>query len=142
MYKKSKIMREIRTLCNKGTRYSAALRQLKVNQQTIENWRNSRPMLEGYFLKVIDSVDERRTDAVEDTLFDRIIKSVASPAEIIFYLANRRPNRWKRQDNGMHFDQSQHYHFTRMSDEQLLNEIRKTESDLFGKIKGRIPEKA
>ena len=141
MYKKAETIRAIRKKMEAGNKYVAACESIVKRAYTIELWRNQYPRLDRYFLKLMDKRDDKIVDAIELKLEDRILKGEASPAEVIFYLCNRRPKKWKRGDNGILFDQSQHYHFTKMTDEQLINEIRKTESDLLGGIKSRIPEK-
>jgi len=40
-------------------------------------------------------------------------------------------------NSGLNIDQSTHYHYTKMSDEDLDNEIRKSYEDLFSKTTGR-----
>ena len=45
-------------------------------------------------------------------------------------------------NGGLNIDNSTHYHYTKMSDEELDNEIRKSYKDLFSKTSGReTPEK-
>ena len=78
-----------------GTRYTRACNQVVNTHQTIENWRNKKPLLDRYFLKLLYKRDERITDAVEDKLSDRLVKGEATPTEYIFYLVNRRPKKWQ-----------------------------------------------
>jgi hypothetical protein len=111
MYKKAETIRNIRQLMEKGEKYTRACERIVKRAQTIENWRNKYPRIDRYFLSLIDKREEKIIDAVELKLEDRILKGEASPAEIIFYLANRRSGRWKRHD-GVIIDQSQHNHFT------------------------------
>jgi len=106
MLKKSDVLRQIREQCEKGIRYTNALKRInvngvirKVNPQTIENWRKKYPRIERYCLaiqKLPDIAEEKITDAVENKLKDRLLKGEASAAEYIFYLCNRRPDKWKR----------------------------------------------
>lgn len=46
--------------------------------------------------------DAIRVAAVEDTLFKRIMEETASPAEVIFFLKNRAPDRWKDKQHVQH----------------------------------------
>ena len=78
-----------------GTRYTRACIQIVKTEQTIQNWRKKKPLLDRYFLKLLDKREDRITDAVEDKLFDRLLKGEATPTEYIFYLVNRRPNKWQ-----------------------------------------------
>ena len=108
MYKKADTIRAIRKLMEGGTRYTVSCRQIVKTPQTIENWRNKYPRVERYFTKLMDKREDRITDGIEDKLADRCLRGEASPAEIIFYLCNRRSHKWKRMDSPL-VDQSQHH---------------------------------
>lgn len=116
MLKKSVVLKQIREQCERGVRYTHALRNIiiggtrrKVSPATLKYWR-VRPMIDSYIDYCVNIRDEKITDKIEDKLNDRILQGEASPAEIIFYLCNRRVNRWKRHDTLV--DHSTHYHFT------------------------------
>lgn len=95
MYKKSKIIKDIRKLMESGVKYTAACERLVKTAQTIENWRNKHPRLDRYFLKLMDKRENKVVDAIENKLEDRLLKGEASSSEYFFYLCNKRPEKWK-----------------------------------------------
>lgn len=115
MLKKLEILKQIRAQCEKGKRYSHVLNNLTVNgikrkisRQTIENWRDKKPKTIGKYIDYCIWVrDEKTVDTIEETLEQRLLDKEASSTEYIFYLCNRRPERWKRYDDrGVLIDQS------------------------------------
>lgn len=140
MYKKLEKLKLIRRSLEAGNLLGIALRSCGIRSYyTLDLWRQKNTRIDKYITACLAKQNDKRIDAVEDAHFKKMIDGSGSAADYIFYLCNRRPKKWKRQDNGVYIDQSIHTHFTKMTDEQLINEIRKTESDLFGRASIRIP---
>jgi len=62
-----------------------------IDPHTFYNWMEQDPKLKAE----VNAVRDSRHLLVEETVYGRIISGKASPAEIIFYLKNRAPERWK-----------------------------------------------
>jgi hypothetical protein len=63
--------------------------------RTIFEWRRLDGEFRVQFDVIMESRDKGRAMVVEDKVFDRILNDRASPAETIFFLKNRDPDRWK-----------------------------------------------
>jgi hypothetical protein len=78
--------------------------KLGVHVRTIYEWREADPEFREEFNRLQKGRDRGRAAEVEDHVFDRILGDKASPAEIIFFLKNRDPDRWRDvwepKDNG------------------------------------------
>lgn len=99
-----------------GSSIVDACRAVGIDYTTLYSWQQKDQRLKEKIESIIDS----RVLVVEDKLYSRLIKGEASPAEYIFYLTNRAPQRWKRDAL---VDQSQHIHFTSVLQQvrQVLN---------------------
>lgn len=96
MLKKSKILHDIRQHLTNGCLLSVAIDKAGVkSRQTIQNWRVKSPRIDRYIIACMNRSDDKRVSAVEDKAFQRLIAGEANAAEYIFYLTNRRPERWK-----------------------------------------------
>lgn len=102
MFRKSVVLKQIRIQCEKGVRYTEALKNIyldgvlrKISYQTLENWRNERPMIERYITTLMQKRDAKIDDAVENKFIDRLLKGEASPVEYMFFLCNRKPHKWQ-----------------------------------------------
>lgn len=58
-------------------------------------WRKRDEQFDKQWMEIRGDVEEVRTDLVEDNMFIRATKGNANPAESIFWLKNRRSQRWK-----------------------------------------------
>ena len=117
-----------------GSSIVDACRAVGIDYTTLYSWEQKDERLKEKIESIIDS----RVLVVEDKLYSRLVKGEASPTEYIFYLCNRAPHRWKRQDNAV-IDQSQHFHFTSVL--QQLRQVLNVESQSFneGRIVKDIP---
>jgi hypothetical protein len=61
----------------------------------LARWRKYDAAFGEHVGSLIGSRDLARVDDVEDKVYDRIMADKASPAETIFYLKNRDPERWR-----------------------------------------------
>ncbi len=96
MYKKSRVLKELRRALLEGAQLKiACVRAGLKNEGTLFVWRK-RKMIDGYVSECMRRGNEKRTDAVEDGLFKSLIESRASAAAYEFYLTNRRPEKWKK----------------------------------------------
>lgn len=142
MHKKSIVLKMIRDDCAKGIRFSSAVKNAGVNLQTVVNWRNKRPMIDDYCTKIVYQREEKIVDMIEDALAKRCLSGKASPAEIIFYLCNRRSKKWKRYDKEVVVDNSKHYHYTKFNDKELIDQARKEGIDIPDSVKRRIRDES
>ena len=94
-----------------------ACRAVGIDYTTLYAWGQKDDRLRAKIESIIDS----RVLVVEDKLYSRLIKGEASPVEYIFYLCNRAPQRWKRQETVI--DQSKHLHLS------VLQQIRQVLND-------------
>jgi hypothetical protein len=62
---------------------------------TIWRWRRADPGFDAEVLSAVEDSDSVRVGMVEDSYFARLVSGNVSAAEVIFYLANRAPERWK-----------------------------------------------
>ncbi len=89
MYKKGFKLKSIISSLKKGNTVEEACRQAGINQSTLWKWRQKEDRIDGMIYRAIES----RIQLVEDALFNSAIKGV--PAAQIFFLKNRKPDRWK-----------------------------------------------
>ena len=100
-----------------GSSIVEACRAVGIDYTTLYAWGQKDDRLKNKIESIIDS----RVLVVEDKLYSRLIKGEASPVEYIFYLCNRAPQRWKRQETVI--DQSKHLHLS------VLQQIRQVLND-------------
>jgi len=75
---------------------SAAARRAGVgNRSTVWRWRQSDADFDRAVAEAQKHQDSLRIQAIEDSLFDRILMGKASAAETIFWLCNRGGGRWR-----------------------------------------------
>jgi hypothetical protein len=67
----------------------------RITVPVIQRMRRRDAEFDRAMLALIEAVDELRYINVEDTTYKRIIKGEASAQEVIFWLKNRAPHRWK-----------------------------------------------
>lgn len=65
--------------------------------KTIYDWRRSDGKFREEYDALVEVRDKERAAQVEDKVYERIMADKASPAETIFFLKNRDPDRWKEQ---------------------------------------------
>ena len=68
-----------------------------LTERAIYDWRQADPKFREAFESIVEVRDKSRAAQVEDKVFERIMADKASPAETIFFLKNRDPDRWKEQ---------------------------------------------
>lgn len=66
-----------------------------ITGRTLWNWKLEDPEFRENVDSIILARDRERASDVEDKVYERIIAGTASPAETIFFLKNRDPDRWK-----------------------------------------------
>ena len=102
MYKKSKVLKIIRKEMERGTALDLAINRAGINNRaTVHYWRKNRPLIDRYILKCILNNRDIRDDSVEDAWFKKLIEGRGSAADYEFYLCNRRPNRWKKNNSDL-----------------------------------------
>lgn len=69
---------------------------------TIWRLRQEDPEFDKAVCQIHLDADRKRVEAVEDSLFCRIVAGNASAAETLFYLMNRAPDRWQDKRNVQH----------------------------------------
>lgn len=69
-------------------------------QSTMHSWRQPKGgRIDRYILSCIKRSDDKRTDIVEDAFFKKLAIGAGSTGDYVFYLTNRRPERWKHYNN-------------------------------------------
>lgn len=99
MYNKRKVLHDIRTQLEAGSTLGVACKNAGLRSRTtLDNWRKRDSRIDVLIKKCMYRSDEKRTDIVEDAFFKRLASGQGSPTDYIFYLTNRRPERWKHQN--------------------------------------------
>lgn len=78
-----------------GEKYTRACEKVVKREKTIQLWRNKIPRIDRYFKSLIDSREENVVDSIELKLESRLLRGEGTSAEYIFYLVNRRPQKWQ-----------------------------------------------
>lgn len=100
MHKKLQVLKDIRKYMSSGCLLCTAIERAGVKSpQTIKNWRDKTPRIARYINACKERSDNKRTDVVEDAFFKKLASGEGSPTDYIFYLTNRRPERWKHQNS-------------------------------------------
>lgn len=89
---KSRFVEEFRT--GRVSRQKAA-EMIGVGATQVWRWRQADPAFEEAVKEAEQESDRHRVGMVEDSMFARIVAGKASPAETIFFLKNRAPDRWR-----------------------------------------------
>lgn len=66
-----------------------------VAERTVHVWRDMDAEFDEAVARLQESLEDRRVRAVEESLFERAVSGKARAAEVLFYLANRAPQRWQ-----------------------------------------------
>jgi hypothetical protein len=74
---------------------AAAAQQAGADRATIWRWRQSDAAFERAVRKAQEHQDGLRVRAVEDSLFERLTTGKATGLELVFFLCNRAPDRWR-----------------------------------------------
>lgn len=74
---------------------AGAAEEAGVSTSTIWRMRAADPEFDAKVLLVLKDLDGLRVQLVEDSLFQRLQEGKASAAEVIFFLCNRDPKRWR-----------------------------------------------
>lgn len=74
---------------------AGAAEKAGVSTSTVWRWRVADPEFDAKVKIVLTDLDGLRVQLVEDSLFQRLEKGTASAAEVIFFLCNRAPGRWR-----------------------------------------------
>jgi hypothetical protein len=81
---------------SKGTvSLQAAARSIGRDPRTVYRWRAADPEFDAQVRAAAEESDKVRVALVEDSYFARLVSGKASAAEMIFFLTNRDPERWK-----------------------------------------------
>lgn len=81
---------------SKGTvSLTAAARDIGKDQATVWRWRQADPDFDADVKEALHERDQIRVELVEDSLFKRLVAGTAAAAEMVFFLANRAPHRWR-----------------------------------------------
>lgn len=105
----------------RGLNYVPACEGAPLSTNTMMRWRRENPRLDRLILAAMGKSDEKRTDAVEDAMFRRLANGNATPAEYIFYLCNRRPQKWQ---NNYRFEHGGKIALTTEEKENAFSRIR------------------
>jgi hypothetical protein len=89
------IKERVVALLSEGKHFSTAAVLVGIDATTIWRWRRADPDFDAKVKPLMLENDEDRVSLVEETLFERIVAGKAAPAEVIFWLKNRCPQRWK-----------------------------------------------
>lgn len=80
----------------KGTNSMRAIaRWLGYDQSTVWHWRQADAEFDKAVFKAQTTADGLRVTMVEDSLFKRLVSGKATGLELVFFLANRAPHRWR-----------------------------------------------
>ena len=82
--------------------FIAACNSVGIAEVTFWRWRQTDKAFSEAVKTAEDKQDSSRVKIVEDTLFKRLATGKASPTEMVFYLMNRAPDRWKDKRNVEH----------------------------------------
>lgn len=94
--KNEQLKREyLKMLRNEIISYAEAARKINRSRTTVWNWQQADPEFDEKVKQAQKNQDDHRVKAVEDSLFKRLIKGDAAASETIFFLKNRRPDRWR-----------------------------------------------
>lgn len=72
-----------------------AANQIGLDQSTVWKYRQKDDEFDKKVEQAKEQQNKKRVDKVEDSMFKRIVKGDATASEVIFYLKNRDPKRWK-----------------------------------------------
>lgn len=88
--------KEILEYIGRGTfSLQAAARETGIGPATLYRWRDQDEEFDKAVIEAVRTEDSVRVRMVEDSLFAKLIKGDATAAEMIFYLCNRAPERWR-----------------------------------------------
>jgi transposase-like protein len=98
--------------------------QLGMDERTIYRWRHADPVFDAACATALEQADRVRVHKVEDSLYRRLDEGEASAAEMVFFLCNRAPHRWRHvqtiQHTGGEGGPIRHaVDLTRLNDEEL-----------------------
>lgn len=91
MKKSQKKIADVLDLLRNGQSMISTAKAVGVDVTTLYLWMEKDPEFEAQ----VNAIRDARHVIVEETLYGRILSGKSSPAEIIFYLKNRAPKRWK-----------------------------------------------
>jgi hypothetical protein len=98
MYKKSRVLKELRKELEGGARMGVALKRVGVRSaDTLSLWRR-RPLIDRYVDTCVRRGNDRRDDAVEDGFTKKLIEGRGNASDYEFYLTNRRPEQWQKRN--------------------------------------------
>lgn len=75
--------------------FEEAAQHAGVSYKTITRMRSRDPEFDSLVEELRPQIDEARDQAVEDSFYRKLVTGNASMVGYIFYLVNRRPDRWK-----------------------------------------------
>lgn len=110
MYKKLEKLKLIRRSLEAGKLLGPAIRSAGIKSYScIEKWRKRRPLIDRYIAACIEKCEGKRIDVVEDSLFKSAIEGNVTAQ--MFFLMNRKPDRWQDKRAVVNVDQSKHNHY-------------------------------
>jgi hypothetical protein len=95
MYKKRSKIKIVLDCMKAGNDHQTALKKARLSRTAWWNWEQKDPRLEKLRRAAYDHCDLVRATTAENRLFQRIEEDRATPVEMIFFLTNRLPERWK-----------------------------------------------
>ena len=111
MYKKHEVNRIISEQLRSGNKLAVAISLTPLRSKvTYYNWMNANPRLKRWVKALENLCDERRTTIVEDAFFKKLKDGTATAAEYIFYLCNRKSERWQNKHQFEHSGKIDHEH--------------------------------
>lgn len=135
MLDKEKVITAVMESLNNGASIGAAVKAAGTNAVTFWRWRMVDKELDDQVHAIYDS----RIQIVEDALYRGAVEG--NPTQQIFFLKNRAYHRWRdRYDIPPMIDQSQHYHFTKLSDDELLEYAREAGISIQAGTQRRIEQ--
>ncbi len=85
----------ITQLENQIISFRKAAQKIGRDYSQVWRWQQNDPEFARQVQAARERQDNKRVQAVEDSLFKRLIKGEAAASETIFFLKNRRPDRWR-----------------------------------------------
>jgi hypothetical protein len=99
MYIKRKIRKKIKDEIRKGTDLVVACKKAGITFSGFSLWGKTNPRQKQWHKMCVHYKEDIQIDAVESAHRRKMLSGKAHPADYIFYLCNKRPDKWKRQEN-------------------------------------------
>lgn len=140
MHVKRKIRKRIKDEIRKGTDLYIACKKAGISYPGFFLWGKKNPRQRMWHQMCVDYKENIQIDAVESAHRAKMLSGKAHPADYIFYLCNKRPERWKRQDQTvLNLSQVTNQYVVRVIQDDNTNRER-DRSPLAFKAAGRIEQ--